>query len=48
MEWLYDTFYGADPTVTFNWLFWGTIVFNVILAGLFGWLSWRRLKKMPY
>ena len=48
MEWLYDTFYGADPTVTFNWLFWGTIVFNVILAALFGWLSWRRLKKMPY
>ena len=48
MEWLYDTFYGADPTVTFNWLFWGTIVFNVILAALFGWLSWRRLKRMPY
>ena len=48
MEWLYDTFYGNDPMVTFNWLFWGTIVFNVILAGLFGWLSWRRLDRMPY
>ena len=48
MEWLYDTFYGNDPMVTFNWLFWGTIVFNVILAGLFGWLSWRRLNRMPY
>ena len=48
MEWLYDTFYGNDPMVTFNWLFWGTIVFNVILVGLFGWLSWRRLDKMPY
>ena len=48
MEWLYDTFYGADPEVAFNWLFWGAIVFNVILAGLFGWLGWRRLKKMAY
>ena len=48
MEWLYDTFYGADPMVAFNWLFWATIVFNVLLAGLFGWLSWRRLNKMPY
>ena len=48
MEWLYDAFYGADPTVTFNWLFWGTIVINALLAALFGWLSWRRLKRMPY
>ena len=48
MEWLYDTFYSVDPTVAFNWLFWITIVFNVLLAVLFGWLSWRRLKRMPY
>lgn len=48
MEWCFDTFYSADPTVMFNRLFWGTIVFNVLLACLFGWLSWRRLKKMPY
>ena len=48
MEWIYDTFYGVDPTVAFNWLFWGTIVFDVLLAGIFGWLSWRRLKRMAY
>lgn len=48
MEWLYDTFYGGEWLVAYNWLLWGTIVFNVILAGLFGWLSWRRLDKMPY
>ena len=48
MEWIYDTFVSDDPQVAFNWLFWGAIVFNVILTALFGWLSWRRLKKMPY
>ena len=48
MEWLYDTFYGADPQVAFNVFFLSTIVFNVALTCLFGWLSWRRLKRMPY
>lgn len=48
MEWCYDTFFGDDPQRLFNWLFWGTIVFNVVLAWLFGWLGWRRLKKMSY
>ena len=48
LEWLYDTFVGNDPQRLFNWFFWGTIVLNIILTALFGWLSWRRLKKMPY
>lgn len=48
MEWIYDTFVSDDPQVAFNWLFWGTIVINALLAALFGWLSWRRLKRMPY
>lgn len=37
-----------DPEVVMNTLYWTSIAFNVILAVLFGWLSWRRLKKMPY
>lgn len=48
IEWLYDTFLCNDPEVVFNWIFWGSIVFDVILAGLCGWFSWRRLKNMPY
>ena len=48
MEWLYDTFLCGDPEVVFNWIFWGSIVFDIILAGLCGWFSWRRLKNMPY
>ena len=48
MEWLYDTFISDDPQVMFNWVFWGSIAFDVILTALFGWLSWRRLKKMAY
>jgi len=48
MEWIYDTFFGDDLQNMFNWFFWGSIVFDVILIALFSWLSWRRLKKMPY
>lgn len=31
-----------------NWLFGSAITLDVILIALFGWLSWRRLKKMAY
>lgn len=37
-----------DPEVVMNTLYWTSIAFNVLLVALFGWLSWRRLKKMPY
>ena len=37
-----------DPEVVMNTLYWTGIAFNVLLIALFGWLSWRRLKKMPY
>ena len=48
MEGLYDYISSRDPQTLFNWLFVGTNVLNVLLTALFGWLSWRRLKKMPY
>lgn len=31
-----------------NWIFGIGIAFNVLLAALFGWLSWRRLRRMAY
>ena len=31
-----------------NWLFGISLGFNVLLAVLFGWLSWRRLNRMAY
>ena len=48
MEWfmqLPERYSEVDFT---NWLFGICIGFNVLLIVLFGWLSWRRLKKMPY
>ena len=48
MEWLYDHFYGIDAEVMFNWIFHITNIFNLLLIGLFGWLSWRRLNRMAY
>jgi len=44
MEWATT----LDPQTMFNAFFWFAIAFDVLLAALFGWLSWRRLKKMPY
>lgn len=44
MEWVAT----IDPQTMYNAIFWFAIAFDVILAALFGWLSWRRLKKMPY
>lgn len=48
MEWIYDTMCGVDGEALFNGFFWFAIVFNTILAALFGWLSWRRLNRMAY
>ena len=44
MEWVTT----LDPQTLFNAIFWAAIAFYVLLTALFGWLSWRRLKKMPY
>lgn len=48
MESIYDYISSRDSQTLFNWLFVGSNVLNVLLTALFGWLSWRRLKKMPY
>ena len=48
VERIYDYVYSRDMQTLFNWLFIGTNVFNVLLTGLFGWLSWRRLNRMAY
>ena len=37
-----------DPKQLVDTAMWLTIGFNVLLTALFGWISWRRLKKMPY
>ena len=38
----------SDAEVLFNWIFHITNIFNLLLIGLFGWLSWRRLNRMAY
>ncbi len=48
MGWIYDTFVTVDPQAGFDLVVWASLVFDVIIAVLFGWLSWRRLKRMPY
>ena len=48
MEWLYDTFHLWTPERIIGWLCGITTVFNSIIAVLFIWLTWRRLKKMAY
>ena len=48
VESIYDYVYSRDLQTLFNWLFIGSNVFNVLLTALFGWLSWRRLNRMPY
>ena len=37
-----------DPELVFRVIWWASIIFNVLLAALFGWLSWRRLNRMAY
>ena len=48
MEWLYDTFHLWTPERIISWLCGITTVFNSIIAILFCWMTWRRLKKMAY
>ena len=48
MEWFYDTIFKYGPENLFNWVMGFVSVFNVIVFVLFTWMTWRRLKKMPY
>lgn len=48
MEWVYDTFYLWTPQRIMNWLMGIIVVFNTVIFVLFTWMTWRRLKKMPY
>lgn len=48
LEWFYDTIFKYGPEHLMNWVMGIVSVFNVIVFVLFTWLSWRRLKKMPY
>ena len=48
MEWFYDTIYKYGPENLMNWLMGIVSVFNIIVFALFTWMTWRRLKKMPY
>ena len=48
LEWFYDTIYKYGPENLLNWVMGIVSVFNVIVFVLFTWMTWRRLKKMPY
>ena len=47
MEIIYNYFTTAPKQALDRILWWG-IAFNILLTVLFGWLSWRRLNRMPY
>jgi hypothetical protein len=48
MEWMYELPERMSTEQMVSWVFGISIAFDVLLIVLFGWLSWRRLKKMPY
>ena len=48
MEWLYDTFHLWTPQRIMNWVMGIVAAFNFVVFVLFTWMTWRRLKKMPY
>lgn len=48
MEWMYELPERMSTEQMVGWVFGISIAFDVLLIVLFGWLSWRRLKKMPY
>lgn len=48
MEWFYDKIFKYGPENLMNWLMGIVTVFNLVIFVLFTWMSWRRLKKMPY
>lgn len=48
LQGLADWLLQQDPKTMFDTAMWLAIGFNVLLAALFGWISWRRLKRMAY
>lgn len=48
MEWFYDTIFKLGPENMMNWAMGIATGFNVVIFALFTWLTWHRLKKMPY
>ena len=48
MEWMYELPERMSTEQMVGWFFGISIAFDVLLIVLFGWLSWHRLKKMPY
>jgi hypothetical protein len=48
MEWFYDTIFKLCPENMMNWAMGIATGFNVVIFALFTWLTWHRLKKMPY
>ena len=48
MEWLYDTIIKFGPENMMNWLMGIVAAFNFVVFVLFTWMTWHRLKKMPY
>lgn len=48
LEWFYDKIFKYGPENLMNWLMGIVTVFNLVIFVLFTWMSWRRLKKMPY
>lgn len=48
IEWMYELSERMSPEQMVGWVFGISIAFDVLLIALFGWLSWRRLKRMTY
>ena len=48
MEWFYDSIFKYGPENLMNWVMGIASMFNVVVIVLFTWMSWHRLKKMPY
>ena len=48
MDWLVQLPERMSAETIANWFFGVTLGFNVLLMALFGWFSWRRLKRMAY
>lgn len=50
MEWIMNLLkkFDASQEKLQSLVFWGTTLFNLLVAALFSWLTYRRLKKMQY
>ena len=48
VEWFSNTILKLGPENLMNWVMGIVAVFNVVVFVLFTWMTWRRLKKMPY